>query len=101
MYPNIKLFIKLNALCNRILQKKNNANNYSNNPFKSNGNNFKGKEKSKKTVSIKKECNNPSCFHCNKEHDVSQCLKLHQELRPKKYGGYKDKGKSKNVSIVI
>ena len=31
----------------------------------------------------------------SKGHDVSKCWKIHPELRPKKYGGNKDKAKAK------
>ena len=55
----------------------------------------KGKDKGKKKMAtVKKEGEKPTCLHCQKGHDVSKCWKLHPELRPKKYGGNKDKGKA-------
>ena len=77
------------------------VNNYSKNPFKLKEINIKYKVKYKKIATIKKEGENPTCSHCNKGHDFSKWLKLHLELRPKKYGGYKDKGKAKNVGVVL
>ena len=50
-------------------------------------------------ATVKKE--EPICSHCQKGHDVSKCWKLHPELRPNKYGGNKDKGKSKATAAVI
>ena len=62
----------------------------------------KGKDKGKKKMdTIKKEGEKPTCSHCQKGHDVSKCWKLHPELRPKKFGGNKDKGKSKYTAEVI
>ena len=52
-------------------------------------------------LSVKKEGEKPTCSHCQKGHDVSKCWKLHPELRPKKYGGNKDKGKEKATAAVI
>jgi hypothetical protein len=63
---------------------------------------FKDKDKGKKKMAtIKKEGEKPTCSHCQKGHDVSKCWKLHLELRPKKYGGNKDKGKAKTTTAVI
>ena len=52
-------------------------------------------------ATVKKEGEKPTCLHCQKGHDVSKCWKLHPELRPKKYGGNKDKGKAKATAAVI
>ena len=35
-----------------------------------------------------------------KGHDVSKCWKLHPELRPKKYGGNKNKDKDNQVATA-
>ena len=78
-----------------------NTNNYSKNPFKSYVNKFKGKGKGKHTVTIKKGGEKHSCSHYKKGPDVSQWWNLHLELRPKRYGGYKEKVKAKNVVVVL
>ena len=62
----------------------------------------KGQDKGKKKMAtVKKEGETTTCSHCQKGHDVSKCWKLHLELRPKKYGGNKDKGKAKATAAVI
>ena len=52
-------------------------------------------------ATVKKEGEKPTCSHCQKGHDVSKCWKIHPELRPKKYGGNKDKGKAKATAAVV
>ena len=37
----------------------------------------KSKDKGKKSATIKEEGEKPTCSHCQKEHDVSRCWKLH------------------------
>jgi hypothetical protein len=44
----------------------------------------KGKEKLKRTTTVKKDDQRPSCSHCEKKgHDEEHCWKLHPELNPK------------------
>ena len=60
----------------------------------------KSKDKGKKTATITKEGEKPTCSHCQKGHDVSKCWKLHPELRPKKYGGNKNKDKDNQAATT-
>ena len=60
----------------------------------------KSKYRGKKTATIMKEGEKPTCSHCQKGHDVSKCWKLHPELRPKKYGGNKNKDKDNQVATA-
>jgi hypothetical protein len=56
----------------------------------------KGKWKSKKSTTVKKDEEKPTCSHCKRKgHEEAQCWKLHPELRPKKF---QDKGKQKIVA---
>ena len=55
----------------------------------------------KKMATVKKDGEKPTCTQCQKGHGVSKCWKLHPELRPKKFRGNKDKGKSKATATVI
>ena len=67
----------LNEVCVQAMhiesKGENFADNYSKNPFKSDGNTFKGKWKGKHTITTKKEGENTSCSHYKKGHDVSRC----------------------------
>ena len=60
----------------------------------------KRKDKGKETATITKEGEKPTCSHCHKGHDVSKCWKLHPELRPKKYGGNKNKDKDNQAATA-
>jgi hypothetical protein len=60
----------------------------------------KSKEKGKKEATIKKEGEKPTCSHCQKEHDVSKCWKLHPKLKPKWMGRNKNKDKDNQVATV-
>ena len=70
---------------------------------KSFDNKDKSKDKGKKTATIKKEGENPTCSHCQKGHDVSKCWKLHPELKPKWVKGKRNKDQddqAANATII-
>jgi hypothetical protein len=49
-------------------------------------NKSKGKCKSKKSATVNKVEDKPTCSHCKRRgHEEAQCWKLHLELRPKKF----------------
>jgi hypothetical protein len=59
----------------------------------------KGKEKLKRTATVKKDDEKPSCSHCKKKgHDDDHCWKLHLELKPN--WARHQKGKKKTTTIV-
>jgi hypothetical protein len=59
---------------------------------------FKGREKGKKAVTVKKDEAKPTCSQCKKEgHNDVHYWKLHPKLRTKIFGG---KGNPKTISIV-
>jgi hypothetical protein len=56
----------------------------------------KGRWKSKKSTTVKKVEEKPTCSRCKRKgHEESQCWKLHPKLRPK---NFQDKGKQKTVA---
>ena len=61
---------------------------------------IKGKGKGKKTETVKKEGERPTCTHCQKEgREESRCWKLHPDLKPKKFSK-KKKGQQKTNAAV-
>ena len=71
---------------------KNTKENFSNKPFKHDGNKSKGKGKGKHTATMKKEGDKPTCTHCQKKgHEASKCWKLHLELKLEKFWNKEDK----------